>query len=124
MSTTTNAALIVMNTSLTQQAADDARKAHFERCKAELLTYQSKGATVIQMQSYAACVNTVYPENVSNDVLTAKALVIFIILSTAVGAAVGWKQERAESALLLSVVGFVIGSAGAGAYVLGRWLVS
>lgn len=84
---TDTAAIAAINASLAAQSAANAEQAHTERCKIELLTYQPKGATVAQMQSYAACVQRVHPTD--DSTLALKVCVGVVLVCAAVGAAHG-----------------------------------
>lgn len=71
-----------------QQAADDA---HRERCKIELASFKPQGASTVQMQSYASCVNFVYPKpSTPGEEVATTILVALLLLGFFIGAVVGF----------------------------------
>jgi hypothetical protein len=64
-------------------AADSAR---IDRCKVEIMQFDSKTASVQQMRSYSQCVETLYP-----DPMPASVIVVFKILffTALLGATIG-----------------------------------
>jgi hypothetical protein len=83
-------ALIVATTAATNANiaainANMAAQSHAEQCQLVIDKYDSKNASTEAMQSYAECVQYLHPKEHSNDILAVKALVIVLLLSTAVG---------------------------------------
>jgi hypothetical protein len=84
-----NASLTATNAALAAQAAEEARQARIERCKAELLQYTPQTASVAQMQSYAGCVQAVYPkpeESATAWKWIIAAIMVIILVSAIIGA--------------------------------------
>lgn len=93
-----------------QRAADEARTA---RCLIEMGNYDARHATVPQMQSYAACVRHVHPDNLSPDAVIAVKLAIVIVLVCvvigAVSGATSYAGGRLEVVMMHALGGFLIG---------------
>lgn len=82
--TASNAAV---SAAMAAQASAEASRAHEERCKLEVLAYQPKTANVAQMQSYAACVRTLYPTESDNEGM--KWIVGILLAATILGGVIG-----------------------------------
>ena len=102
----TNANIAAMN------ANRAAAKAHVEQCQLVIEKYDSKNASTEAMQSYAECVQYLHPKEHCNDVWAVKALVIVLLLSTAVGgirgAIRGCDYDIIEGLFVGAIVGLVL----------------
>lgn len=94
MNTATNMAITTMNTQIAMQAAVDADGATAERCNIELMTYQPQAASVQQMQSYAGCVERLYPEHTEADIFGWKIMIAFALVSALIGAVIGVRSAN------------------------------
>lgn len=106
MSTTVaiNTALMAQSNAANAQAQEAARQANIERCKTEILVYDSKSASTQQMKSYAQCVQTVFPDPVTrNDIVAIKASIVYLLVCMIIGGIVGRRDNY---------TGFVLGSMG------------
>jgi hypothetical protein len=59
-------------------------------CDGYIKDYDTKAATVQQMQTYADCVNTVYPV----DTAAPKAFVLALLIGVAAGAVIGYINDN------------------------------
>jgi hypothetical protein len=90
-STVTNAAISVAAAGNANVAAANAsaqaRRAHVERCKLEMVQYQPQVATVVQMQSYAECVQFLHPTEAENAAgkWIIGALMVMVLLGAVIG---------------------------------------
>lgn len=91
MSTSAAMAGVAASQAAIAQAA--AHQAKVERCKAEIATFDSKTTTVQQAQSYADCVQTVYPQELSGGGLVAAKIVFVFALLCGIAGAV-WEGKR------------------------------
>ena len=99
----TNANIAAMNTNMA------AAKAHAEQCQLVIEKYDSKNASTEAMQSYAECVQYLHPKEHSNDIWAVKALVIVLLLSTAVGGIRGAIRGYDDAVITGLFVGATVG---------------
>ena len=95
-------AIIVANVVTTQlaiQNAARARQQHIEACTSILSNGSSSQSSVQEIQSYAECVQYMYPQDVSTDVYYAKIIVAALLLGTIIGAIVGFVREPYDRTL-------------------------
>ncbi|MCX7283887.1 MAG: hypothetical protein NTX28_07560 [Novosphingobium sp.] len=111
-----NASLTATNAALAAQSAENARQARIERCKVELLQYEPKAANAAQMQSYASCVQIVYPESEESSIAW-KWIIAAVMIIIVVGAVIGALRDTYD------LLGGVVGGALAGACISGVLLL-
>lgn len=117
MTTATNIAITSMNANFAAQAQQAANEAHRERCKIEIREYDAQTASVGQMQSYASCVEFVYPTYTAEDAIAWKFVVAALLLCTIVGAVIGAVRDSLGvlyGFLMGAVAGFLVFLAGFG----------
>lgn len=109
----TSAAMAGVAASQAAIASAEAQRAKAERCKVEVAKFDNKTATVLEMRSYADCVHTLYPSDLSGDgLIAAKALFVFALLCAIAGglreARYGWRPGILD-VVLFSVLWFFLG---------------
>ena len=90
----TFAAISATNAAIASQRASDAK---VERCKVEVMNFDSKTATIEQQKSYADCIQTLNPEPMSPEAII--ALKVWFILSLLAGI-LGGVSEGPENAIV------------------------
>lgn len=83
--------------------------AHISECKDLILAFDSKSASTQQMQSYAECVNTVYPkETCGLEIWQEKELFIVALVGMVIGA---WYSRKEHNdwfdTFMIGLVGFL-----------------
>lgn len=102
MSSSTFAAVSAANNAAAQAAAHSAK---VERCTVEVNSFDSALSTVAQKQSYADCVSTLWPQDLtSGDVLGIKVAIVVLLLSAFLGLLFGWKEDGPLGSLLFGFV--------------------
>lgn len=113
----------------TQSAAANAaaREAKEKACVVLVQSYEAKGATVEEMRSYAECVNTLHPDDLSPGAVSALKVCVLVCFGFA---AFFWWRERKSWAtdlfdqLAMSFVGFGVGVVVCLAVALLLWVVA
>lgn len=112
----TSVAITAMNASFAAQAQTAADEAHRDRCKIEIGQFNAQTPTVPAMQSYASCVDFVYPTETHSEHMAMRIGVGVTLLLIIVGFIVGWKSEGdwtdavalAFGGLMVGLVGFLL----------------
>ena len=107
-------------------AGTSAAMAKVAQCKTLVPTFDAQRATVSEMKEYAGCVDTLYPSEISGDVVVVfKVLFAIALVGLAVGAWRG-RDYGFECAAVGGVIGFImapVAVAFAGGVMLGAvWL--
>lgn len=94
----TFAAISTTNAAIASQRASDAKA---ERCKVEVMNFDSKTATIEQQKSYADCIQTLNPEPMSPEVIIAlKVWFVLSLLAGVFGGVFGGVSEGPENAIV------------------------
>lgn len=91
-------------------AIQQASEAKDQSCKVMIKSFDSKSATVQEMQSYSECVGRIYPEEVvlsGLDILLIKISIVVVLVGASIFA---WKQNKGTHTGVVDwILGFVFG---------------
>lgn len=113
----------------TQAAAANAaaREAKEKACVVLIQSYEAKGATVEEMRSYAECVNTLHPDDLSPGAVSALKVCVLVCFACAV---IFWWRERRDwdgdiaGQFMCWLIGFLVGAVLCIAAALLSWVVA
>lgn len=78
-------------------SASVAAQAHREACRATMVEYDGKTATVEQKQAYAGCVRALHPESMDpGSIVALKVVFVIAVLCGAAGAWVEWQSPYSD----------------------------
>lgn len=98
------ATTVVISSTAAIMAANAAR-AHRTHCEQIVASYNSTSATVGQMQEYSGCVRTLHPEDMTHaDIVGVKLLLAIVLISMAVGACIGVREDGPISGVAFAFV--------------------
>lgn len=105
MSTAVFVAVSAANASAAQQAA---HQAMIERCTIEVDQFSPSVASTQQKQSYAECINALYPKELTGgEIVVWKVFIVLVLVGLIAGLIKGWKSGEGFGWV------FVYGCAGA-----------
>lgn len=110
----TTATFTAISAASAASSAANASRARHERCEVTIMTYDSKTATVEQMQQYASCVQNNHPRIVhleDGEVLAIKILIAACFIGIIIGASKALFSRWCDwvDVLLLSLCGAILG---------------
>lgn len=89
-------------------AAQQAREARKVACQALMPSYQDATASVESRQSYASCVDLIYPQTMSGvEVLIVKLLIVSAVIGTVIGMYIGAREDGFIGSILIGMVGML-----------------
>lgn len=102
--TAVNAGLTAASAANNAMAQQAAHRARVDRCAVFENRFEVARASVAEKQEYASCVETLYPQPVSqNETYLIKGCIVLVLIAVVVGAVIGWKEHR-------DVTGAILGS--------------
>lgn len=108
MSSATYSAIAASQAAIASQHAEEAKR---ERCATLVQGYSHDAATVEQMQSYAECVGTLYPDPLTQgEIYILKSVFVIALIGMLIGGIRAARQgEDLAGVVMFSIVGFVLG---------------
>jgi hypothetical protein len=111
----TGGTIVAIAASQTTIAASRALEAKVAACKEIITSYNPQEASVDAMRQYANCVNTLYPQSMSFEVIIGlKILFLSAFIGTVVGLGMAFKNRRDltwDDWVLMAVTGYLLGAA-------------
>lgn len=86
------------------QNSQRGREEREEQCVLFVDGFDSNNSSIKEKQAYSSCIETLYPEPVSDtDILVGKACVSVLLVALVVGIVWGWKQDGVEGAVIFGL---------------------